>query len=233
MSADYKIIRIGLIEDDDNKLISIKANIKEGFEDAKPDKIQMYSNIQLIPIDLKIKDNRDAVLVVLSDMISKGEMDAVFIDYRLSTYANTTLNGVKIAEFIKERYEFFPYYLMTAYEDALYRDELFPANRVLDTSRYLDDPTERADVHAKIIQDVKYHRTNIENWESELLSLLETKNPNQHQRERVLYLDRQIESYLFTKTRMTEQQRSDNSISKLEKIATEIDELLRKIDNHE
>lgn len=227
--TDQNMIRVGLIDDDSNKLVNLKANLKSGFDDSSVEKKQKYSNIKFNPIDLKIKDHNNDILDIIMNLIKDGEIDALFIDYKLSTYSKTTLNGVEISRRIQENYKKFPIFIMTAYDDDLFQNEFFSPLRVFDSARYLNEETERDEIHVKIVQEVYFHMEILKKWENEIIDLLSKKELTDIEKDHILELDSNIEEYLYTKGKLTAKQKSDMSLYKLEEIASNVEKILLNV----
>lgn len=223
-------IKVGLLDDDANKLINLKVTLSNGFEDSDVDKKQRYSMYEFIPIEFDLKNRKNAVVEDILTLIKDGELDALFIDYKLSVYSNITLNGVEITKKIQENFVSFPIYIMTAYDDDLYQSELCSPSIVFDSSRYLDEESERDEMHVKIIQQVEYNEKILDHWEEQLKELLAKENPTKTDKERIIELDSKIEEHLFTKDKLQKDIKTGDSLSRLSEIANNIEKILEKID---
>ena len=150
-----KTIRVGIIDDDNSKVTQIMTYLLYGMKDAVKAKADRYANIKFDVIEIALTSNMDEI----ASAITEQGIDAVLIDYNLSSYATIPYTGVQLAKYIQEKFLDFPLFILTSYEDELYEQEIFDAYQIFDFERYLSEPLERVELHYKLIEQVaKYHK---------------------------------------------------------------------------
>ena len=87
----------------------------------------------------------------------------------------------------------FPIFVLTTYKDDLFDHELFDSYLVFDFARYIAENEERVELNSKLIEQIKKHRAEMENWKEELESLLPRAGESATVDERILELDSKIE----------------------------------------
>ncbi len=179
-----KTIKVGIIDDDKSKVTQIMIHLLYGMKDASKQKADRYADIEFNVIEIEPTPNMEDTASFITDQ----KIDAVLIDYNLSSYATISYTGVQLAKFIQEKFLEFPLFILTSYEDELYEHELFDAYQIFDFERYLSEPLERVELHYKLIEQVTKYRKQIELWESEIKSLLPEKGKNVEVDTRILDL---------------------------------------------
>lgn len=214
--------RIGIIDDDPSKITQMITMIHLccNDEDGRPLK-DKYANCELIPVELSLADSTGHMV----ENIISEHVDAVIIDYKLSSQQAISYSGVSLAKEIRSRLWEFPIFVLTTYKDDLFDHELFDSYLVFDFNRYIspDDDQERIEFNSKLIEQIKKYRKELENWKTELESLLPREGESVSVDERILELDSRLEKSFYGNAAI--------SLSVKKSFAAEkIDELISKID---
>lgn len=215
-------IRVGIIDDDKTKITQILTNVRSQVNGASKEVIEQYSEYELIPIELTIQSDLDAIL----DDIDEKKINALMIDYQLTSYEpHVKYTGVTIAERTEQKYLGFPTFILTSFESDLFKHEVFDAYKVFDFERYMNDEQERIELNKKIIEQYIKRKKEIEKKRNEFNELEKLKGSNQEVDDRLIELDDFLERSI----------NGDNAISKnkkkeiLDKRFDEILKLLHKV----
>lgn len=131
MQEQYKI---GIIDDDQSKVTQMITMIRLCCNDEEGHPIkEKYANYELIPIELSLLDNTDDMV----EQIVEKRLDAVIIDYKLSSQKAVSYSGVSLAKELCLRLYGFPIFVLTTYKDDLFDHELFDSYLVFDFARYI------------------------------------------------------------------------------------------------
>ena len=212
-------IRIGILDDDSSKVTQIMTQLLYGMKEATKTKIDKYSDYEFEPYEISV----DLELDEMINFIRDNKIDCVLLDYNLSSYANVNYTGVQVAKNLESVFLDFPVFILTAYEDELYEQEIFNAYQVFDFSRYLSEKEERIELNYKIIEQVLKYDKQMEKWREELKSLLPVAGKSNEVDERILYLDTKLEKSIDAEKAIPEKIKRELQTDK-------IDELMRKID---
>lgn len=212
--------RIGLIDDDNSKVTQMIAMISLccNDDDGNPIK-EKYSNYELMPIELELADNQSDMV----DRVIEEQLDAVIIDYKLSSLHSISYSGVSLAKELQSRLFDFPIFVLTTYQDDLFDHELFDSYLVFDFNRYINDDNERVEFNSKLIEQIKKYRAEIDNWKRELIDLLPHAGESATIDDRILELDTLLEKSINGKNAIS-------SSIKVGFVADKINELISKID---
>lgn len=114
--------KIGIIDDDQSKVTQMITMIRLCCNDEEGHPIkEKYANYELIPIELSLLDNTDDMV----EQIVEKRLDAVIIDYKLSSQKAVSYSGVSLAKELCLRLYGFPIFVLTTYKDDLFDHELF------------------------------------------------------------------------------------------------------------
>lgn len=163
-----ELYRIGIIDDDTSKITQMITMIRLccDDEDGQPFK-EKYANCELYPIELALeKETNDMV-----ERIVEADVDAVIIDYKLSSQQSVSYSGVSLAKELNQRLWGFPIFVLTTYRDDLFDHELFDSYLVFDFARYIEDDKERIEFNSKLIEQIKKYRIEMANCKSEFIVL--------------------------------------------------------------
>lgn len=215
--------RIGIIDDDSSKITQMIPMIRLccNDEDGSP-LMGKYENCELIPIELALEADTDDML----KRIIEERLDAVIIDYKLSSQQAISYSGVSLAKAINSKLLGFPIFVLTTYRDDLFDHELFDAYLVFDFARYIGEKKERVELNSKLIEQIKKHRAEIENWKSELESLLPRAGESVTVDERILELDSWLEKSIDGRTAIPLPVKRDFTAEKINELILKIDSLI-------
>lgn len=219
-----EVIKVGIIDDDGSKVTQIMTYLLYGMKDAPKQKADKYSNVRFevfeIPLSVDMND--------ITEYIINEKIDALLIDYNLTSYATVPYTGVQLARYIQERFMEFPLFILTSYEDELYEQEVFDVYQIFDFERYLSEPKERIELHYKLLQQVvKYHKQ-LELWKKEIESLLPQKGQSATIDKRILELDTKLEKSIDGHAAIPEKIKNDLRSNKLDELIGKIDLLLKE-----
>ena len=159
-----ELYRIGIIDDDPSKITQMITMIRLccDDEDGQPLK-EKYANYKLNPIEITLEKTTDDMV----ERIVEADIDAVIIDYKLSSQQSVSYSGVSLAKELNQRLWGFPIFVLTTYQDDLFDHELFDSYLVFDFDRYIGDDKERIEFNSKLIEQIKKYRIEMANCKSE------------------------------------------------------------------
>ena len=217
---------IAILDDSKSKVDTIRVLFMQQSDRAEKCYDGRYSdyNLQLKPIN--IEKSCDQII----DEIISSKFDAIIIDYHLDSSGIISDNGITIATRIKERFSEYPLFILTAYEDSLFRNEVFDAYQVYNYENYVNNVTATKEFHCHIIEQILKSRKQIEIWELELASLL--KIPEEERTadivSKIIDLDNKIEKSIDGTSCLPAKTKSDLSSNKLSELLKQADELLKE-----
>lgn len=218
------VIKVGIIDDDVSKVTQIMTYLLYGMKDAPKQKADKYSNMKFevfeIPLFVDLND--------ISEYITNKKIDALLIDYNLTSYEAVPYTGVQLARYIQEKFMEFPLFILTSYEDELYEQEVFDVYQIFDFERYLSEPQERIELHYKLIQQVVKYRKQLELWKKEIESLLPQKGQSAEIDKRILELDTKLEKSIDGHAAIPEEIKNELRSNKLDELIGKIDLLLKE-----
>lgn len=215
--------RIGIIDDDTSKITQMITMVRLccDDEDGRPIK-EKYANYELVPVELAIEDSTNDMV----DCIIEERLDAVIIDYKLSSQKTIAYSGVYLAKELCLRLCGFPVFVLTAYQDDLFDHELFDSYLVFDFERYIDENEERVEFNSKLIEQIKKHRAEMENWQRELEELLPRAGQSVVIDERILELDSCLEKSIDGRASIPISIKRDFAAEKINELISKIDSLI-------
>lgn len=163
-----ELYHIGIIDDDPSKITQMITMIRLccDDEDGQPLK-EKYANYKLDPIEITLEKTTDDMV----ERIVEADVDAVIIDYKLSSQQSVSYSGVSLAKELNQRLWGFPVFVLTTYQDDLFDHELFDSYLVFDFDRYIGDDKERIEFNSKLIEQIKKYRIEMATCKSEFIVL--------------------------------------------------------------
>jgi len=219
-----QLFKIGIIDDDSSKITQIMIRLKQGVSEAKSEKREKYSNYELQPVEIEIKEN-------ITEMIEQGVelgVNCVLIDYKLSSYKNVHYTGIEIAKSFDEVLYDFPIFILTSYEDDLFSNEIFNAYQVFDFARYLGETSERIELNYKIIEQILKTDKQKQQWEQEIKKLLPLAGKSEEVDSKLLELDTKLEKSINGYYALPDKMKKDLNSNKLTELIDKIDKILEK-----
>lgn len=217
---------IAILDDSPSKITSIQTIFLQQQDKTTPIYDERYAeyNLELYPIDI----NKTAEEII--DDIIQNNLDAIIIDYDLSSFSTTAKNGVMIAQKIKEKISEYPLFVLTAYEDCLFQNEIFDAYQVYTYDNYLNNPATTKEFHSRIIQQILKSKKQIESWEHELKELSEKplKERSTKDISRMIDLDNKIENSIDGTSALPSKIKEDLYSNKLDDLLKKADKLLEE-----
>ena len=175
-------------------------------------------------MELELKDN-------LTEMVKKvyeSKLDALIIDYKLSSQQNISYTGIELVEAIQEKLFQFPIFVLTSYQDDLFLKECFDVYQVFEFDRYINDKDERIELNSKIVEQIKKYRNSILSWKKELFELLPNGGKNCKIDERIIELDTRIEKSIDGVSSLSEKMKADLGQNRIQTLIDKIDKLIDK-----
>ncbi|PXV91660.1 hypothetical protein C8E03_103218 [Lachnotalea glycerini] len=219
-----KKIKIGILDDDTSKVTQIITQLLYGMQEASKTKIDKYREYEFEPYEISIDLDIDEMI----DFIRKNKIECVLVDYNLSSYANISFTGVQFAKCLESTLLDFPVFILTAYEDELYEQEVFNAYQVFDFTRYLSESEERIELNYKIIEQVLKYYKQIESWKGELKRLLPASGKSSEIDDRILYLDTMIEKSIDAEKALPDRIKRELQVDRVDELMKKIDKLLEE-----
>lgn len=158
--------------------------------------------------------------------IVEKRLDAVIIDYKLSSQKAVSYSGVSLAKELCLRLYGFPIFVLTTYKDDLFDHELFDSYLVFDFARYIAENEERVELNSKLIEQIKKHRAEMENWKEELESLLPRAGESATVDERILELDSKIERSIDGRAAISVPIKQGFVAEKINELISKIDQII-------
>lgn len=182
---------IGIIDDDNTKITQLLTYVELGWYDNQNNLVkEKYKDVNLLPTEIPLEKTLDEMV----DKIFSLKMDALIIDFKLSSQQNIAYSGVTLAQSIDKKRRGFPIFILTSYQDDLYVKECFDVYQVFDFERYITDINERIEINSKIVEQIKKYNSTVNQWKTELEDLIHRAGTNASIDERILELDSLIEN---------------------------------------
>lgn len=218
-----ELYRIGIIDDDPSKITQMITMIRLccNDEDGQPLK-EKYASYELDPVELALAETTDDMV----ERIIEAGVDAVIIDYKLSSQQSISYTGVSLAKELNLHLWGFPIFVLTTYQDDLYDHELFDSYLVFDFDRYIGDDKERIEFNSKLIEQIKKYRIEMANCRSELESLLPKAGGSASIDARIIELDSQLERSVYGNAAISLPIKKDFAAEKINELISKIDSLI-------
>ena len=162
------------------------------------------------------------------ETIYASKLDALIIDYKLSSQQNISYTGIELVTAIQEKLFEFPIFILTSYQDDLFLQECFDVYQVFDFERYIQDQNERIEVNSKIVEQIRKYRNSILSWKKELLELIPQIGTNHKIDERIIELDTRIEKSIDGVSALSEKMKVDLDVNRIQTLIDKIDKLIDK-----
>lgn len=216
---------IGIIDDDAAKITQLITYLRLGWNDLNGNLVkEKYKDVTLNPIEISLINN-------LNDMVEKiysSELDALIVDYKLSSQQNISYTGIELVEAIQDKLFEFPIFVLTSYQDDLFLKECFDVYQVFDFERYIEDQAERIELNSKIVEQIKKYRSSIARWKDELSMLLPQIGTNNKIDARIIELDTRIEKSIDGVSALSEKMKKDLGMDRIQNLIDKIDQLIDK-----
>jgi len=215
--------RVGILDDDATKITQLIPSIRSCCKDDEGQIRNMkYAPYSLSPIEIPLLSAEEDMI----NAIIESRIDAIIVDYKLSSQQAIAYTGVSIAQKLSERLCGFPIFILTSYQDDLFVRESFDAYQVFEFARYIGEPLERIELNIKIIEQIeKYNREKL-SWEEELKTLLPHTGESASIDERILMLDSKLEKAIEGKSFLTEKLKRELTFDKVQSLIEKIDKII-------
>lgn len=219
------IYNIGIIDDDTSKITQLITYLRLGWNDLDGNLVkEKYKDVTLNPVEITLNKNLDDMI----EGIYASKLDALIIDYNLSSQQNISYTGIELVTAIQEKLFEFPIFVLTSYQDDLFLKECFDVYQVFDFERYIEDQDERIELNSKIVEQIKKYRSSIVRWKDELSTLLSQIGTNHKIDERIIELDTKIEKSIDGVSALSEKMKEDLGINRIQNLIDKIDQLIDK-----
>lgn len=217
---------IAILDDSKSKIDTIKVLFMQQSDKATDLYDDRYSNYNLQLLPISVEKSCDEII----EEITNIKFDAIIIDYQLDSFAKTSNNGIAIATQIKEKFSEYPLFILTAYEESLFKNEVFDAYQVYNYENYTNNLTATKEFHSHIIEQILKSRKQLEIWECELLSLLKIPEGKRTSDivSRMIDLDSKIEKSIDGTSCLSTKAKIDLSTNKLDELLKHADKLLEE-----
>ena len=162
----------------------------------------------------------------MKSLLIENKCDAIIIDYNLSSYSTTIKNGIDIANIIQNTKELFPLFILTAYEDSLFRYEVFNAHQIYNSNNYLNNIEYRKEFHLRLIEQILMSRKQRQQWEDELKKLIPDAGKSVEIDAKILELDSNIENSIDKTCALNHKLKESISSNKLVELLHKVDEII-------
>lgn len=187
-----KEIKVGIVDDDRNKIIGLRANLSKKITTLSSDINDKYNDYEIIVSIIELKD-----IDYIINEIRNQNIDCLIIDYKLNSFSSVSYDGTELANYIKIVIPEFPFFVVTSFEEDLFSNTLFDSYQVFDYNRYTDikEEKERDELNFKIIQQVLNYRDKMKQWKKELVEILPNAGKSVEIDDRILVLNKNITGY--------------------------------------
>lgn len=219
------VYNIGIIDDDASKITQLITYLRLGWNDLDGNLVkEKYKDVMLNPVELTLNDSLNDMV----EIIYTSKLDALIVDYNLSSQQNISYTGIELVTAIQEKLFEFPIFVLTSYQDDLFLKECFDVYQVFDFERYVEDKDERIELNSKIIEQIKKYRSSIVRWKDELSTLLSKIGTNHKIDERIIELDTKIEKSIDGVSALSEKMKEDLDVNRIQNLIDKIDQLIDK-----
>ncbi len=219
------VYNIGIIDDDASKITQLITYLRLGWNDLDGNLVkEKYKDVILNPVELTLNDSLNDMV----EIIYTSKLDALIVDYNLSSQLNISYTGIELVTAIQEKLFEFPIFVLTSYQDDLFLKECFDVYQVFDFERYIEDQDERIELNSKIIEQIKKYRSSIVRWKDELSTLLSQIGTNHKIDERIIELDTKIEKSIDGVSALSEKMKADLDVNRIQNLINKIDQLIDK-----
>ena len=221
-----KIFNIAILDDNKSKINTIEVLFMQQNDKSTNLYDERYANYQLKLIPIDVEKSYDEII----NEIIQNKFDAIIIDYDFSSFAKTTNNGVFAAKKIQEKFSEFPLFILTAYEERLFKNEVFDAYQIYNYDNYINNEAVAKEFHSHIIEQILKSKKQIELWEKELIELSESteKDIDVKISSRIIELNDKLEKALDGEYSLPTKIKEDLYSNKLDKLLKQADKLLEE-----
>lgn len=217
--------KVGIVDDDPSKVTQLLTYLKKPWYDKNDNlRKEQYKDIIFCPKDVPL-------LYTIDEMVSQVKvlkLDALIIDYKLSSQQSVSYNGVNLAERLDIALKDFPIFILTSFKDDLYTKECFDVYQVFDFECYICDTNTRLEINSKIVEQIRNYNIRLKLWEEELLQLLPQAGRNVKIDQRILELDSYIENRLDGNSALPDKLKVELSKNHIQLLIDKIEGIIRE-----
>ena len=217
---------IGIIDDDSAKITQLLTFVGLGWNDHNGNLLnESYKEIKLKPTEIPLEND----INVMVEKICQLDVNALIIDFKLSSQQNIAYSGVSLAQKIDKQLRGFPIFVLTSYQEDLYTKECFDAYQVFDFERYINDTQERLEINSKIVQQIRKYNKTLDQWKNELMELLPRAGTDARIDERILQLDSFIESSIDGESALPQKLKKElDDTNRIQLLINKIDKIIHE-----
>ena len=221
-----EILNIAILDDSQSKITRIKTKFSQHNDKETSLYDERYAKYKLNLCQIDVEKSCNEIIAE----ILKNNFDAIIIDYDFTSFAKTSNNGIIIAKTIEEKFCEYPLFILTAYEERLFENEVFDVYQIYNYDNYINNDEVAKEFHIHIIEQILKSKKQIELWEAELKDLL-TIPKNEITVEitsRILDLDSKIENSIDGISSLSTKLKEDLYSNKLDKLLQQANKLLEE-----
>lgn len=229
-------IKIAIIDDDNERAFFLRLFLEDYIESLDDHKFnQLFNGCEIVEISLKTD------LSEMTKSVLEASPDCVLVDYRLDSQIGIGYNGVDLAESIEAHLYKIPLFILTSYEDDLFRNSLFSAYQVYDIPLFFEKASEAYssggqdgfdnEIAKKIVQESVSYQYRLRAARKELEKLLALGSRTAEDDSKILELDSFLEHSLDQSYAMPAKVKNDLSSDKFTELIDKVDLLLEVAKN--
>lgn len=229
-------IKIAIIDDDNNRAFFLRLFLEDYIESLDDQKFnQLFSGCEIIVVSLKTD------LSEMTEAILEAMPDCILVDYRLDSQFGIGYNGVDLAESVEAHLFKIPLFILTSYEDDLFRNSSFSAYQVYDIPLAFEKTSEAHssggqngfdnEIARKIVQESINYQYRLRAVRTELERLLALNDRTAEDDSRILELDSFLEHSLDLTYAMPAKAKKDLSSNEFAELIDKVDLLLEVAKN--
>lgn len=218
-------VKIGIIDDQRFKARHLRQNIKLFFEDGEVD-----SELKEYNVKAKVINPKDKIEFIVNEIVDK-KFDVLIIDYNLSSGANINYNGVDLAEYVRERFDEFPVFILTGVIQDLYDEESYPASFVFNSVDYTEKEEIKKLVNENLVRECIMYRKRTKEIETDLLELSKKIGESVQVDNEIIKLQNKLAMRCFNDSNIPFEIIDVDVLGKLTAMNQKLDKLIEKVKN--
>ena len=218
-------VNIGIIDDKKFKANKLRQTIKLFFQKEEFDKELHDFDITAMVLEPK----KDIEFII--GEIREKDIDVLIVDYNLSSGANISYNGVKLAEYIRSSLDEFPVFILTGVIQDLYDDESYPASFVFNSVDYEEQLSIRRLVNEKLVRECIMYRKRTEELEKTLSERKKHTGESIHIDNEIIGLQNKLAKRCYNDSKIPFNVINVEVLGKLSDINEKLDEMVKKVEN--
>ena len=145
-----EILNIAILDDSQSKITRIKTKFSQHNDKETSLYDERYAKYKLNLCQIDVEKSCNEIIAE----ILKNNFDAIIIDYDFTSFAKTSNNGIIIAKTIEEKFCEYPLFILTAYEERLFENEVFDVYQIYNYDNYINNDEVAKEFHIHIIEQI-------------------------------------------------------------------------------